>query len=181
MEAIPPNNWFNKTLQLSALLIFLSAFITTALGYSVHNIHHENVHLKKFLSMASTVQSDFEQSLIMYTQNTQEAIEFVNTLRPDTEAEFIDFIGTLENLGQIQNLDLNLRTLDGTKETLEFAVDFYGSKKKMVDFIQGIESLPYYIRIKNIHYKDLAYVSNASESLEPNIQLTLALYVKASN
>lgn len=181
METTPSNNWFNKTLQLSALLIFLSAFITTALSYSAHNIHHENVHLKKFLSMASTVQSDFEQSLIMYTQNTQGAIEFVNTLRPNSETEFIDFIATLENLGQMQNLDLNLRTLDATKETLEFAVDFYGSKKKMVDFIESIEALPYYIRIKTIHYKDLAHNTDGSEALEPNIQLTLALYVKASN
>lgn len=175
----PNKNKFEIIARPTLILSFLAMFITVALSISLHGIHHENNHLSTFIAKSSTLQSDFEQSLKIYTENIESTMKFVDTLRPDTDNEYINFIGVVESLGHNMGLNVELESQDSTAETLSFSASFYGSKNKLIEFISGLESLPYYIRIETLSYRDLSILATSDkEDSTSNIQLTFLLYVK---
>lgn len=178
METVNKNK-YEIVLRLCATLSFVSMIVTIALALSVHNIRHENNHLASFITKSATLQPDFEQSLVMYTENTEAAMDFVDTLRPDNEAEYINFIGEVESLGRDLGLNVSLESLEATKEVISFSASFYGSKNKVIEFISGLENLPYYIRIEKLSFLDLS-LSPATKDDTPtsNVQLSFLLYVK---
>lgn len=180
MESPNNRNKSEAILKICVVLSFLSAFVVLALSVSLHRIEHENKNLDIFVSSASELSSDFEQSLLMYTENTQDAMQFVDTIRPNSDSEYIDFISTVEGLGQSLGLEVNLESLDTVEsDALAFSVDFYGTKSKLIEFLDGLEVLDHYVRIESLSYKDLALVAASEEGeLMPNIELTFLLYVK---
>lgn len=172
-------NKFEIIARPTLILSFLGMFITVALGISLHTIHHENNHLSTFVAKSATLQSDFEQSLKIYTENIESTMKFVDTLRPDTDNEYINFIGVVESLGHNMGLNIELESQDSTAETLSFSASFYGTKEKLIEFLSGLEAMPYYIRIETLSYRDLSLQSASDkEDSMSNIQLTFVLYVK---
>ncbi|MFA5792695.1 MAG: hypothetical protein WC897_02370 [Candidatus Gracilibacteria bacterium] len=178
METPQNKNNIVTIARLCLVLSFVSTFITVAFSYSLLKAHLDNGHLTKFLSNASTIQSDFEQSLIMYTENTKSAMEFVDTLQPDNETKYIGFISKVEDLGQSLGIDLTLESLSSSKGALHFLATFYGSKSRLIDFLTGLENLPYYVRIENLSYSDLSIYATERDTIPPNIAINFLLYVK---
>jgi hypothetical protein len=176
-------NLHQRSASLSSLLIFISGFIVLVIGYSTAKINDDIKELEKFVEDTIDLQPNFERSLQLYTENTEDAIAFVHSLRPATESEFVEFINTIENLGQAQSLNLELSSLadfdvqvnNSGSESLNYELGFYGSTDDLSKFLLGLRDLPYYMRIVSIDYARL----NASKEItKPNITLRIQLYVK---
>lgn len=173
-------NIFKRIVSVCFILILISTMASMVLSYSLHLVNYDNKVIAAFLEAAGEVSANFEKSLIMYTENTQNAINFVDTLRPDTENEFIAFISKLEQLGQELKLDIILSTLESKPkaETLQFAVTFFGSRDSLMRYLEGLEDLPYYIRIDELEFKELKPDEFNQDGVLPNINIILSLYVK---
>jgi len=187
MQLIPLNRTLKGLSRVSMVLTLLSAFVVIFIGWTTLSIHRENMITEQFLINAKDVKPNFENSLQIYTENTEDAIAFVHSLRPDDEIDYINFISTLEDLGHLYGLNLGLSTIESSvldaadvSNTLNYKVDFYGGLNEVNAFLYGLEELPYYIRIGKLEYSSLSYLSesDSDEKGLPNVSLTLKLYVK---
>ncbi len=165
--------------------MLISAVATVAIGYSLSKIHYDIKLLNAFLSATENVESNFEKSLQLYTEGTEEAISHIHSLRPDDESKYIDFISQIEDTGTGLDLDLSLRSIELSEKeastkgnTLDYQLSLYGDENSVIDFIQELENMPYYLKIYSIEYSDLDYLEDDNSKLTPNIKITIRLYVK---
>ncbi len=179
------SNRTKRIFKMSAILILISSFIVIIIGYSSSKINYDIKTLNAFLEGTENLQSNFEQSLKLYTESTQTSIEHADSLRPVEESEYINFISEVENIGTTLNLDLNLRSTElgepenSTKgNTLDYELTFYGDETDITTFLEELENLPYYIKVYSIEYYDLNYTENENLKLSPNIEINIRLYVK---
>lgn len=172
-----------RVLNLSAVLVFISTFVVIVLGKAAFNIHQDIKTLNQFLINAAEVQPNFEKSLTIYTENTKEVIEYLLSLRPSNNVEYITFISEVEEIGQALSLNLSLKSVDETKteataeKTLAYDIYFYGNQTNLTDFLRELEQLPYFIKVNEIRYNTLEASATDEETL-PNIHLRIQLYVK---
>ncbi len=186
---MPPtvsSNMPNRVLNFSILVMIVSAFIVFVAGYSLSKIHRNNQELEQFLDLTKDIQPNFEQSLELYTENAEDAIGFVQELRPEREEDYVVFIQNVEQLAQELRVKVDLQSLGdevkkdpSTKENvLEYRVGFYGGFSSLTRFLEGLEDLPYYIRVTSFDYQNLNYIEKNEDREVPNITLILQLYVK---
>jgi len=163
-------------------MMVLASFVVAVIGYSTSMVRAEVKTLNAFLIAAEDVQPNFEESLRLYTENTELAIGFVHSLRPSSKAEYIEFISAVESIGQSLNLSLDLESLSDASnvagETLDYKVDFFGGEKDLDEFLKALEALPYYIRIDKISFRTIEFALSGHDADLPNISLNLKLYVK---
>lgn len=179
MTLPPLPNPVQRILNITLLFSLLGAFSIFMMGHSVLTINEEVKGLKNFIEISKDVQPNFEQSLVAYTQETQHLIAFLLALRPDSEAEVITFISTVEGIGQALHVDLNLESVDADEEseenTLSYQIGFYGTYEQLNDFLTALEELPYFIRVRELEFQTFD-AGNAQKT--QNIHLTLDLYVQ---
>ncbi len=185
MEApIPPK--FESIFRVSSVLVFLGCFSIFLIGYSVATLHAENVMSQNFVDSASNLQVNFEKSLSIYTENTQESMDYLDQLRPEDENGYIEFISRVESLGQEQGLQLVLQTLDGEilkpddtgSHYIDYKIQFYGREAQIPTFLTALEELPYFTRVMDIHYMSFELYDATQNSDTPNVVITVRLYVK---
>lgn len=179
MTLPPLPNPVQRILNITLLFSLLGAFAVFMMGHSVGIINEEVKALKNFIEISKDVQPNFEQSLVAYTQETQHLIAFLLALRPDSEAEVITFISTVEGIGQELHLDLSLESVDADEKneenTLSYQIGFYGTYEQLNDFLTALEELPYFIRVRELEFQTFE-AGNTKNN--PNIHLTLDLYVQ---
>jgi Tfp pilus assembly protein PilO len=161
------------------VLILLSSFIVILLGASAAKINNDIKKMKVFLANAEGVQPNFEKSLEIYTQKTEETIQYLLKLRPGTKEEYVEFISRVENIGEKLSLDIDLQSIvDGEdKNTIGYSISFYGSFENLKNFLTELESLPYYIKIGNIEYRNPKFLDEEEKEVS-NINLETQLYIK---
>jgi len=115
MEQIQITDGIKRILSVSFILILISTFVIVFMGYSLKSIHRDIRHLDKFLINSKDIQTNFEQSLMIYTERTQKITNYLFSLRPDSEEKYIKFISDVEDLGQKLNLDLNMQFINNIK------------------------------------------------------------------
>ncbi len=179
MPQTPIPSIIQRILNFSLILIFLSTFVVLVIGTATRDIRMEVQTLNDFVEQTDTLQENFERSLSMYTDEPRRIIDFVLELRPAAEAEYIAFIGAVEEIGIAQDLNLDLQSIDSEDSSLEsvlgYEVKFYGDKTDLIEFISELEHMPYYIRVDSINYKSLDLVE---EDTPPNVNLIIHLYVR---
>lgn len=175
-----PSNLAKRVFKLSLVLTFVSAFIVLFIGYSLSGMRHDIKELNAFLSATDNLQSNFEQSLKLYTEGTEEAIAHTHSLRPASEIEYIQFISDIENTAEALGVTLDLKSIEiddkesATKgSTLDYQLEFFGSKTNLTDFLKELEDLSYYVKIYELNFTELS-----SETAGENIQIKIRLYVK---
>ncbi len=180
----PPanSNLLQKIFNLCLVLLCFFFVANIALGASLKILAKDIRELEIFLASAETVKPNFEESLNLYTEGTEQAIEYVDTLRPDTESEYIEFISSVEAVAQNLALNIDLESLDpekpdGLGSTLRYRIDFFGGQNELMRFLTELEQLPYYIRVDELRYESFEALQ-AGEDSAPNILLTIELYVK---
>lgn len=184
MQVVPLSNTLTRLFRFCLLLMGLFFVINVVIGYSVSGIHSELKEMELFLELAQDVKPNFERSLTLYTQGAEEAIGYVKILRPSSETEYIDFISSVENIGDELSLGLELDSIGQLKEqagvgnTLNYRVRFFGGQEELLRFLSALEALPYYIRVDVLHYETLELAKSGSDASRPNIDLTIALYVQ---
>jgi Tfp pilus assembly protein PilO len=180
MPQTPIPNIIQRVLNFSLILIFLSMFIVVVIGGATKGIRKEVKGLNAFLAGTETLHENFERSLSMYTDEPRRIIDYVLDIRPETEMEYIDFIGEVEHIGIDQGLDLDLESIGqtslySTESTLGYHVKFFGGEQELEDFIHALEHMPYYVRVDSVDYKTLDLLDADSQ---PNINLKIYLYVR---
>lgn len=178
-----PVNPLKKIFNICLVLMVFFFSVNVILGTSLKTLKRDIKVLELFLINADTVKPNFEESLNLYTQGAQESIEYVDTLRPDTETEYIAFISSVEGIGQELALGVDLESLDSPKpdalgETLRYRLEFFGSQNDLLVFLEELEALPYYIRVEEVSFESLEYVTSRQTELAPNVVLTIQLYVR---
>jgi hypothetical protein len=185
MELQTPSK-FKAIFRVCSLLIFLGVFSIFFVGYADYQLHEENKIVEAFLLGAGDLQPNFEKSLTMYTENTQASMDYLSMHRPEDETGYIQFISTLEILGQSQGINLTLQILDGdvvTKDEtgshyIDYKVQFYARQDQVTAFLEAVEELAYFTRVMGLHYQSFEYFDLGKDSDTPNVILTLRLYVK---
>ncbi len=172
--------WFKVTF----VLIFVSSFIVVAIGYALNAVHKENAALSTFLNSSQNVQTDFENSLAVYTENTQKNLMYLSSLRPQNESDYIAFITQVEDLAQEDALTLDLSTLDESAKPdttgsfyIDYQLKFNANQDQLWHFTTGLETLPYFTRVMQLSYKSLED-GEEEDFLLSNVDLILRLYVK---
>lgn len=177
-----------RILATSTILVVLATVAALSMGYSSLSINREIKEHEYFISVAKEVQPNFEDSLSLYTGDTQEIIEFLLSLRPDSEEDYITFITTLEGLGDDLSLDLDVSSVEASKSlsqanteasgVLEYDVSFYGSFKNLQSFVESLDELPYYVKVSNIKYSDPNGSVDDKNRQLPNVTVKIKLYIK---
>lgn len=191
METVQSSNNGKRILNFCLLLTGLSTAIVLIMGWSVANVNKETKGLKYFLSVANDVQPNFEKSLIMYTESSKDIIEFLLKLRPGKEEEYIAFIDEVESIGRKLSLNLKLESFEensgvstiktsgaSSMKTLNYSLSFYGSFQNMSDFLKKLEQLPYFIKVENINFTDVALAQKEENIPLENVNIKIKLYIK---
>lgn len=184
MIQIPLNNTIKRVHWLSLILIFISTFSVLIFGRSTQTIHNEIKQLEDFLLSAKDIQPNFERSLLIYTEETQNLIEFLLSLRPSSEVDYIGFISQVEAIGQKLSLNLDLESIEKIGEmheaekTLDYSIHFFGNEDQLLSFLMEIEKLPYFIKVYEVDFAPLNFSQNDKDNAVPNINLKIKLYVK---
>ncbi|MBI2463616.1 hypothetical protein HYV57_01530 [Candidatus Peregrinibacteria bacterium] len=63
-------------------------------------------------------------------------------------------------------------------KTLNYSLSFYGSFEQMSDFLKELEKLPYFIKIENINFTDVALVKKEENIPLENVNIKIKLYIK---
>lgn len=184
MELPTLNKQAQSVARFSIVFMLMATVTVIATGWSARGIHEEVKILELYMKNSEGVQSNFENSLTIYTENTEEAIAFVHSLRPGDELEYIEFISELEDLGQSLGLNLDLSSdeaesgVDATgSNSLVYQVQFYGSYDQLNDFMEGVNNLPYYVRVDAFDFMTLSALDD-EDLKRPNVSITLRLYVE---
>lgn len=182
MQLPAPSNTLQKIFNICLALMCFFFVANIVLGVSLKIISRDIKELELFLASAESVRPNFEESLNLYTQGTEEAIAYVDTLRPDTETEYIQFISSVEAIAQTLSLNIDLESLEADKpdnlgSTLSYRIDFFGGQMDLMNFLKELEALPYYIRVKEMRYESYEAM-RVGEDSAPNVILTIELYVK---
>ncbi len=127
-------NSLRRILNMSSLLIFVSTFAIFFMGNSLSRVHDNIKYLDKFLVEARDVQPNFEESLTLYTEKTEGIIKNIAATRPVTEKELVQFISTVEGIGQKLDLQIDLQSFGnavftetaGEQKSIQYKVSFYG-------------------------------------------------------
>lgn len=183
MEAPKSNNHITKVFNVCVILMGFFFAAAVILGISNKKMEMDIEVFEIYLDKAANVKPNFEESLSLYTQGTQEEIDYVQTLRPDSEEKYIDFISSLEGIGQEMGLEVSLESLDSDKpdnlgSTLRYELGFFGSESELLIFLEKLEALPYYIRVEGLQFESLDTLNPSKLSLNENIRITLSLYVR---
>ena len=158
--------------------------INMVMGYSARLIHNEVKEIEHFLELAEDVKPNFEESLNLYTAGAEEAIQFVKTLRPDSEVDYIQFISSVEAIGDRLSLNLDLESVDGDDKAsalgnfIDYRIQFYGGADDLSRFLEELEALPYFVRVDEVHYDSFELADDPSDYLTPNVDLMITLYVQ---
>lgn len=177
-------NKVQRVLRLCAILTFISSCVVILIGSALSSLNNEVKILERYLELAADVKPNFEESLTLYTETTQNAIEFVHELRPEGEDEYIEFIDELEGIANGMDLDMNLQSVDNSlpaanisSNSIEYKIDFYGSRYDLTEFLEELESMNYYVHVLDFEYESLSFAAE-QEKETPNITINIRLYVK---
>ncbi len=183
MQAQPQISKLSRVFHICLILMMFFFVTSVVLGSSNKRLAFDNEVLEIYLKNAVDVKPNFEESLNLYTQGTEDSITYVQTLRPDSESEYIEFISSVEAIGQNLSLSVDLISLESPKpdnlgSVLRYQVEFFGNENDLNDFLKELEALPYYIRVEELQFKSLALADSSLERLSPNSVLTIQLYVR---
>jgi len=164
------------------ILMLISTCVVLAIGTALGSLNNEIKNLEHYMEIAEDIKPNFEESLSLYTETTKGAIEYIHSIRPEGEIEYIEFISSIEEIGQNLFLDLSLQSIEGSVDTdvspsIEYEVDFYGSSNDLTNFLEELEELDYYVHVVAVDYTRIAYTLE-TQDLSPNISINLKLYVK---
>lgn len=191
MEQAPIPNNVKRIIAISYILIIISTFIVVFIGTSLTNVHNDIKRLNMFLAATENIKPNFEKSLQAYTENTQNTIAFLLSLRPATEENYIKFISTVEDLSQKLSLNLELQSVNiqpkKTKKngngknkfnSLYYDISFFGRLSDLQKFLKELEGLDYYIGIEELNYRNPEYIMEKAKDQEENIKLRIKLFIK---
>jgi len=182
-----------RVLALSLILTVIGTVTTFAMGLTALSTNDDIKTNEYFISVAKDVQPNFEDSLVLYTGETQKIIDFLLSLRPASEEGYITFLTALEELGNKLSLRLDIKSINSVSEnekraakepskTLEYGISFYGSLKNLKSLLKGIAELPYYVKVAEVRYSDPNGNGDGSENDNKhklqNTYVRVKLYVK---
>ena len=196
-EVMPPETSKLNTdsAPMTCRIVAVSLLLTTVatvgvflMGGNALTISKEIQEGEYYVSVAKEVQPNFEESLSLYTGDTQKVIDYLLDLRPEDKEEEIAFLDVLEELGQDLSLKLDIHSFEDSSvagggqvepsNTIDYEVSFYGSFRDMESFLEELESLSYYIKVSDIRYIDLNGSADDDDKKTPNLNIKIKLYVK---
>ena len=173
-----------RIFKTTLVLIFISTFSIVGIGMAAQSNHNEIKKLNKFLIEARDVQPNFEQSLILYTEKTENIISYLLNLRPSSEKDFVRFIFDLEKVATANNLTINLQSLaenplekNKEKNIISYNLSFFGTATDLENFLADVESMNYFIEVEYITFRDPKFIDNYDDLKKENINLMLKLFV----
>lgn len=188
MKKIEIPKSIERVLTVSTVLIMISTLIIFLLGHSLSSINIDIKQLEKFNLKAEETKSNFEKSLQMYTEQTSEIIQFLLSLRPENEEQYIQFIAKVEKAAQNHNLKIKLTSVTlpvpekkqpaQKYSTLNYQIDFYGNFDNLKEFLFELENLPYFIEIAYLSFKNPELITAETDQQSENINLKIKLYIK---
>jgi hypothetical protein len=167
-----------RIISTTFILILISSFVLIVISASMRSVNKDIKKLDYFLSNAEGIQVNFEESLRIYTDRTKTITDYLLSLRPENEQQYIKFISDVEKLGQDLSIDLTLQSSEQTPKTLSYIVSFEANYSKMKEFLDALEKLPYFIQIGEIDFTNPVFYTNSRTVADGNIKLKIKLYIK---
>ncbi|MFA6992280.1 MAG: hypothetical protein WC269_03300 [Candidatus Gracilibacteria bacterium] len=187
MAQAPQPSSIKRVLKTSLVLISIGTFAVILMGFSVLQTSRENKKTMKFLEIAKDAQPNFETSLVLYTEKTQDVITHLLELRPENESKYIEFISEVEKIGQDLSLNIKIDSYQDTisknkidtskQKTLNYQITFFGSITNLNQFLSKLEGLQYLIKVDTIDFTDLSLIEK-DENTPPNVKIKIKLYTK---
>ncbi len=176
-QPIMPENT-KRILSITFILILISTFVLVVVGSSAKSVYKDIKKLDHFVSNSEGLQVNFEESLRIYTERTKVITDYLLSLRPEKEQQYIKFISDVEELGRVSGLNLNLQSTESTPKALDYTLTFDAGLNKMNDFIRNLEKLPYLILIEDIDYTNPVLYTTNRGSGDGNVKIKIKLYIK---
>jgi len=132
------------------------------------------------------------QTRLILEQKNSKISQKINTVKPDlkiidgvfiTEGDELNFITSLENLAEINNLKLNitlgLDNKDKKTSSLPLKLTLNGNYNNVMNFIGGLENLRYYINILDLDLSNTSEQANSSRKNSATINTNTKLNINA--
>jgi Tfp pilus assembly protein PilO len=185
MGQVQMESSLKSVLMVSVVLSVISTFAFIVFGLSSLQTNQKILELNLFLDAAKESQPNFEKSLEMYTDTTKGIIDHLVALRPKTEEELLKVITQIEETGSSLGLNIDLRSTSlmntviskEEEKSLDYNISFYGTSQNLKNFLTELESLPYFIKIDSIEYKDPQDLTVEELERKPNIIIKIKLYI----
>lgn len=181
MTQVQIPNSLKRILVVTLALTFISCFVAIFTGEMTRDVHKDIKDLNEFLADAAQSQPNFEKSLEMYTDKTKDIIAFLLKLRPQNEEEYVTAISMIENIGQKLSLNMDMQSVENpgkTEKTLDYMLSFYGSAEDIKNLLKAMEDLPYFIKVKNVEYKNPKFTDEKELERSANVNILVSLYIK---
>lgn len=177
-----PNNQ-KQICKISSVFIFLATFIVVTISAAITGVRTEVKILSTYLANAASIQPNYEQSLHLYTNQTETIIEYLLSLRPKNKEQFVKFINAIEAIGEEDKLNLEINSIKGEapdpkkppEKALYYQISFYGTDRDLINFLNRMQTLDYYVNAYDIRYRN---PNLAGEKGNPNVNLKIKLYIK---
>jgi Tfp pilus assembly protein PilO len=176
-----------KIVTVSLILSLVAVVGTVSMGKGALKTNQDIKTDEYYVSIAKDVQPNFEDSLSLYTGDTQKVIDYLLDVRPDNEEDYITFLAKLEELGSDLSLKLDISSHEADRlqpgavpepsTSLDYEISFYGSFRDLESFLVELENLPYYIKISEINFVDLNGDGDDKKKV-PNLNIKIKLYIK---
>ena len=166
--------------KVTLMLTIVSTISVLIIGTALNRVRSEIKQLEYFLSTSENIEENYVKSLFAYTGESQKTINYVLDLRPENQQEIIEFIDAIEELGGVQDLDMNLESSGGAIyekkkiDTLEYRISFYGGTNELKNFLYEVEKLPYFIKVEDFSYTTPLLIKEDSRE---NISIGLQIYI----
>lgn len=183
MEPTQISEGAKRILSISFVLILMSAFVIIFVGNSIRSMNNDIRTIDYFLTNAENLQANFEQSLVVYTERTQKITDYLLSLRPENQQQYIKFIDDIEGLGQEMSLQLNLQSIRDQSpiediRTLNYEIAFNATFDQMNEFLMRLGSLPYLIKVSDVEFVDPILYTTRTNIGSGNVKLKIKLYTK---
>lgn len=177
-------SWLKKSrlIRFSICLVVFTGIIVALLGLKINQMSHLIPEKKGFLQAGDQIKEDFDAKLREYKELKEREMDKVFQVRPRQE-QIVDILSDFEELGEEYDLEVRIDSVgENIGTSLVYGLDFQGNFKQMIEYINKLENLPYYLRINSVKIDGVVdreeIFARPSIDKKGNVSLKLTIYLQ---
>lgn len=178
MEPIKVSKITERLLIVGGVLILLSGMIIFSFASATKETKKEIAELESFLENAEGFHESIERALRSYTEETREIMDHLLSLRLSDQGEYIEFIRSVEALGEKKGVNLRLSFRDMDEEALHYRLEFSGDYFQLKEFAEELKKLGGIVKIRSIRFVELEVHLDQRRATGRNIEMDIKVYIK---
>lgn len=178
MEPIKVSKITERLLIVGTVLIFISGIVIFVSASATKAVKEEIRELEFFLENAEGFHESIERALRSYTEETQEIMDHLLSLRLKDQGEYIEFIRSVEELGEEMgvNLRLSFRSMD--QDAIQYRLEISGDFFQLKEFTRELKKLGGIVMVTSVRFIEMEVHMGQRGSTGRNIEIDIKVHIK---